>query len=100
MHKKYAAEGLVAVSVSLDPLAEDPMIKDKVLKFLRAQGAGFTNLLLDEPFEVWAKKLGFSFPPCYFVFNRQGRWLKFQPEEEGFDHKDMEQRVVEMLRAK
>jgi hypothetical protein len=100
MHKKYAKEGLVAISVSLDPLQEDPKTKDNVLKFLRSQEAAFTNLLLDEPFEFWEKKLRFSFPPCYYVFSRQGRWTMFQPEDDKFDQRDVEKLVVELLREK
>jgi hypothetical protein len=100
MHKKYAKDGLVALSVSLDPLAEDPRAKDNVLKFLRSQEAAFTNLLLDEPLDVWAKKLRFSFPPCYYVFSRQGRWTRFDPDDEKFDQKEVEKLVVELLREK
>jgi thiol-disulfide isomerase/thioredoxin len=100
MHKKYSKDGLVALSVSLDPLGEDPGTKDNVLKFLRAQGADFTNLLLDESIDFWEKKLRFSAPPCYYVFSRQGRWTMLQPENEGFDHKDVEKLVVVLLREK
>jgi hypothetical protein len=100
MHKKYAKDGLAALSVSLDPLSLDPHTKDNVLKFLRSQGAAFTNLLLDEPFELWEKKLRFAFPPCYYVFSRQGKWTMFQPEEEGFDQKKVEKLIVELLREK
>jgi hypothetical protein len=73
---------------------------DNVLKFLRSQGAEFTNLLLDEPFEFWEKKLRFAFPPCYYVFSRQGRWTMFQPEEDKSLHTDVEKLVVELLREK
>ena len=97
MHKRYAKDGLAAISVSLDPLDPGPRTKDDVLAFLRSQGADFTNLLLDEPIEVWDKKLRFSFPPCYYVFSRQGRWTKFQPDDEKFDQKDVERLIVKLL---
>src|SRR3954447_9636146 len=100
MHKKYARAGLATISVSLDPLSEDPRTKEQVLKFLLSQGAAFTNLLLDEPGDLWEKKLRFAFPPCYYVFSRQGRWTMFQPEEEGFDPAKMEKLIVELLREK
>ena len=100
MHKRYAKDGLAAISVSLDPLDLDPRTKDNVLAFLRSQGADFTNLLLDEPFELWEKKLRFSFPPCYYVFSRQGRWTMFQPEDEKFDQKDVEKLIVKLLSEK
>ncbi len=98
MHKKYAKDGLVALSVSLDSLADDPQAKEHVLAFLRKQGATFTNLLLDEPLEFWEKKLRFAAPPCYYVFSRQGRWTMIQPEEG--DHDKVEKQVVELLREK
>ncbi len=101
MHKKYGKDGLVAVSVSLDPLAgEEAKTKDNVLKFLRGQGATFENLLLDESFEYWGKKLHFSSPPCYYVFSRQGRWTMFNPDDEKFDQRDVEKLIVELLREK
>jgi hypothetical protein len=100
MHKIYAKDGLVAISVSVDPLQEDPKAKSNVLKFLRSKDAAFTNLLLDEPFEFWENKLHFSFPPCYYVFSRQGYWSKFQPEDEGFDQKNVENLIVKFLREK
>jgi len=100
MHKKYAKDGLVAISVSLDPLADDPQVKDKVLKFLRSQDAAFTNLLLDEPFGFWQDKLRFNSPPCYYVFSRLGRWTVFHPDEEKFDQQAVVKLVEELLREK
>lgn len=99
IHKRNAKDGLVVVSVSLDPL-DDSGIQDRVLKFLRVQGAAFINLLLDEPFEFWQKKLGFDGPPCYFVFNRQGQWTRFEPQESSVNYQAMEKFIVERLREK
>src|SRR5262245_58454037 len=56
LHQKYAKDGFVAVSVSLDDPTDDDA-KAKALKFLQAQKATFTNLLLDEKPEVWQAKL-------------------------------------------
>ncbi|MCS7045829.1 MAG: hypothetical protein NZO58_05690 [Gemmataceae bacterium] len=97
MHHKYAKDGLVVVSVALDDLKEDPGAKDRVLKFLKAQRATFTNLLLDEPFEFWSERLHFVAPPCQFVFSRQGKWTKF---EGAIKHEEVEKLVVELLREK
>src|SRR5258707_1096422 len=65
LHKKHEKEGLVVVSVALDDINENPAAKDSALKFLKAKGATFTNLLLDEPPELWQTKLHFSGPPSY-----------------------------------
>jgi thiol-disulfide isomerase/thioredoxin len=100
MHKKYAKEGLAVVSVSLDPV-DDATARDDALKFLKKVGAEFTNLYLEEPADFWQKKLGFPGPPCYFVFNRQGQWTKFEPVGEApVDYEAMEKFIVERLREK
>ena len=72
MQRQYEKDGLVAVSVSLD----DPGDKDareRILKFLRAKDAEFTNLFLDEPSELWSERLKIDLPPAVFVFDRDGR---------------------------
>jgi hypothetical protein len=93
MHKKYAQGGLVAVSVSVDPLEDDA--EKRVLKFLQSKGATFTNLLLDEPPEVWQEKLHIIAVPCIYVFNRQGKWTKFSDD---INHEEIEKLVVELLK--
>jgi hypothetical protein len=82
MHKKYARDGLAAVSVSLDD-PKDKKALERVLEFLRKQKATFTNLVLDEKSEVWQEKLKFDGPPCVFVFDREGTWKKFTSPDYG-----------------
>ena len=95
MHKKYAKDGLVAISVSLDGLDN----KDNALKFLESKGANFTNLLLNDKVE-WLEKFHFSAPPAYFVFNRQGKWVQFKAEDGEINYPAMEKLVVENLKEK
>jgi thiol-disulfide isomerase/thioredoxin len=99
MHKKYARDGLVTVSVSLDPI-DDPSSRDNAARFLKKAGADFTNLYLDEPVELWQKKLGFVGPPCYFVFNRQGQWTKFEPQENEPVYEAIDKFITLRLREK
>jgi thiol:disulfide interchange protein len=100
MHKKYCKGGLAVVSVSLDPI-DNPGSRDNALKFLKKAGAEFTNLYLEEPAELWQKRLGFPGPPCYFVFNRQGQWTKFEAQDNvAVDYGAMETFIVERLRDK
>ena len=40
-----------------------------------------SNLLLDEPSEVWQQKLHSDFLPNVFVFNRAGQWTQFKTED-------------------
>jgi hypothetical protein len=99
MHKKYAAQGLAVVSVSLDD-PNDPLTKESVTKFLKAKKATFTNVLLDEKEDVWQEKLKILGPPCYFVFNREGKYRKFEGGEVDDDLAGIEKQVVEFLKQK
>jgi hypothetical protein len=96
MHRKYARDGFAAVSVSLDD-PRDAKLMANVERFLKAQNATFTNVVLDEKVEFWQKKLGFDGPPCIFVFNREGRWTKFDAFPE---YAEIEKVVLEHLKKK
>jgi hypothetical protein len=75
MHRDLAAKGFVAISVSLDDPKDAATIK-QVADFLGKVGAAFENFVLDEPEEVWSKKLDISGPPLIVVFGREGRVVK------------------------
>jgi hypothetical protein len=94
MHKKYSSEGLAAISVSLDD-PQDSKVMSRVLSFLQKQQAAFTNLVLDEKAEFWQEKLKFDGPPCVFVFDRDGKWKKF---EAPFEYEDVEKYVAELMK--
>ena len=100
MHKKYAKQGLVVVTVALDDIKEDPPAKDRALKFLQAKGAAFTNLLLDEPVEFWQKQFRFVAPPCQYVFSRQGKWTQYSSYKEEIKHEEVEKLIVQLLGEK
>ena len=93
MHQKYAAKGLVAVSVSLDP--EDNRADAE--KFLVKSKAAFTNLWLDESQEFWTEKFKIVAPPCLFVYDRKGKWVQFKADDEDIDHAKVEKLVVKLL---
>ena len=102
MHRKYATDGLVAVSVSLDDLHDKQVkidMKAKVLKFLQDRQATFPNFVLDEKEDVWQEKLKIDGPPCVYVFNRDGHWVKKFTEEKGkVDYAEVEKTVRELLK--
>lgn len=102
LHKKHAREGLAVISVSLDELGDDRKDTERrVLAFLQKQGAEFTNLLLDEDAGIWQTRLRFPGPPCYYVFNRQGKWTRFYSDDDkGVDYTAMDKLVQELLREK
>lgn len=101
MHKKLADKGLVVISVSLDPPDDKEMVKE-ANDFLRKVKAPFRNLLLDESDELWSKKLDFNIPPCYFVFDRQGKWVRFRGSDydDGIPYEEMDKVVLKMLGEK
>jgi hypothetical protein len=94
MHDKYAKDGLVCLSVSVD----DKDDRDKSLAFLKAQKATFANYLIDEPAEVWQPKLDASAPPTVLVFGRDGQRVKKFTTEDPFTYADVEAVVAPLLK--
>ena len=74
LHRKFAAQGLVAVSLDVD--LGDWGEKDKVLDFLKKQGAGFANFIFkDAPKTVsdWQDTHDANATPHYLVWDRAGK---------------------------
>jgi hypothetical protein len=100
MHKKYASDGLQVITVSLDTVdGGDKETLDRVMAFLRASEANFTNVLLTDQVDR-PQKFHFVAPPCYFVFDKQGKWHQFKGEEKPIDYEAMEKLVVRLLKEK
>ena len=96
LHNQYKNDGLVAVSVALDDPA-DAKIKDRIIAFLDKQKAdGLTNLQLDEPVEVWQKKLDIDGPPCVYVFDRDGRIAGKWSDKVDYDK--IKEKVAELMK--
>jgi thiol-disulfide isomerase/thioredoxin len=86
MQEKYGKDGLVLISVSLDPLAENEKAeqrKERVLGWLRKLKANIVNLILDEHTELLKEKLRIVTIPSVYVFNRQGQWTHFSSDDGG-----------------
>lgn len=95
MHNKYAKDGLVCISVSVDEAENGP----KALAFLNKQQATFTNFLVDEPTEVWQKRLDVGYPPSVIVYDRDGKRVKRFTAEDSFTYEDVEKVVVPLLES-
>src|SRR5262249_11243294 len=101
LHRKYAAKGLVVVSIALDSLEENPQqVQDGVLKFLKKQKATFVNLLLDERDSFWQKKFRMDGPPCTYLFSRQGKWTQLTAQEMEDHPRRLDNLVEELLAEK
>jgi hypothetical protein len=96
MHHKYAKDGLVCMSVTVD----DKDDREKALKFLKDQKAEFPNYLIDEEAEVWQKRLEVSAPPGVIVFDRDGKRVKTFTSEDPFTYADVEKAVEPLLANK
>ena len=101
MQKKHAGNGLVVIAVSLDDPEEKDLIAEAV-KYLRQINSPFVNLHLNEPQESWDKKLGQSFPPFYYIFDRRGKWVRYRGAdyEKGVPYDEMDKVILKMLDEK
>lgn len=99
MHRKLAKDGLVVITVSVDE-PPDKEAQANCLKFLKAQKASFTNLILDEKPDLWQEKLGFFGPPYFFVFNREGKYQRFDASQVGDNLENVEKKAIEWLKQK
>jgi hypothetical protein len=97
MHKKYADKGFAAITVALDDPTNEKT-KASLLKFLQEQKAPFTNFILDEKPEVWSKKLGIESYPAVFVFNREGKYKRFEAGDIEEGYTNIEKLVVDWLK--
>jgi thiol-disulfide isomerase/thioredoxin len=102
LHRMYARQGLVVISVSVDNLHagnHEDVIR-RVRSFLTINGADFTNFLLDEPQDLRREKLRLSSFPCYYVFSRNGKWTQFGDGGERIDFAVMDRLIVDLLHEK
>ncbi|MBI2806546.1 MAG: TlpA family protein disulfide reductase [Planctomycetes bacterium] len=101
MQKEHAARGLVVISVAMDDSKDEDAVK-RANKFLTRQDSPLRNLLLDEPSTIWKEKFGITSLPCYFIFDRQGKWVRFRAEdsETGVNYDELKKVVVQMLNEK
>lgn len=102
MHKKLADKGLVIIAVSVDDPAEEELVQ-AANRFLKDKNPPFTKLLLNESAERWNKKLDFTIPPCYYLFDRNGQWVRFRAADYDDDdnyYERMDKLILRMLDEK
>ena len=110
MHKKYAKDGLVCVSVSLDDTHDKklyPKVKKKIDAFLKEQKATFPNYIVSDKTADTYKRLGVNAVPLVYVFNRDNRFVLKLPvlDKDGDvveepDYDKVEKTVQKLLKEK
>jgi thiol-disulfide isomerase/thioredoxin len=103
-HKKYAAKGLVCVSVSMDPRGEkDKYDKDAVLNFLKEKDATFTNYVLlgfTKDVDLVEKRFGLEGGiPFMVLFDKAGRrlWTSEEWAEKGWSEEKYNAELDKMI---
>ncbi len=98
MHKKYASQGLVAITLSMDFVRSVKNPVQKGLKKLQERNASLTNLIINEDESLLAEKLRYQGGlPMVYVFNRQGKWKLFDGE---INYDTIEKTVQRFLQEK
>lgn len=95
LHRRYANQGLVVLTVSLDE-SDDPEAESRIRQFLASQRADTENYWLQEKPEFWQAKLKIDGPPCVFLFDRRGRLVKKYHDH--VDYEDVSRRVELLLK--
>ena len=100
LHGKYAAKGLVCVSVSMDESTKH----EKALQFLTERKATFPNYRLEEDMKFAFDRWDIKGIPAVYVFQRDGkRAAKFSnddPDKPFGYEKDIDPLVRSLLAAK
>jgi hypothetical protein len=96
LHNKYAKDGFVAISVTLDD-PEDAKARAKALQFLQKSNATFTNFLLDETYDFYVGKLHIEGPPAVYFYNRDNRVVKKVVDNDKRDGAAEEKLIQQLL---
>jgi hypothetical protein len=78
LHEKYGADKVQCMSLSFDyeGLGKPEEQQDRVLTFLRSQGATFENLMSSEESDTLYRKFQLAAVPAVFVYDRAGNLRK------------------------
>ena len=100
MQKKHGDKGLVVISVSLDDAKDEDDVK-QANKLLTRWKSPLRNLIYDDKVEH-LKKLDYEGLPFYYLFDRQGKWVRYRGLDfkDGVPYDDLENVAVRMLSEK
>jgi len=98
LHRELGAEGLVCISLDIRP--DELKKKEKVLEFLKEQGADTVNLIFNDRqtnVDDWFDKFGVRYTPATIVYNRRGERV---PPPEPADKEYMTRFLKKLLAEK
>jgi thiol-disulfide isomerase/thioredoxin len=96
IHRKYAKDGVVCMSASLDKVKD----QGKALSFLKEKGASFPNFLMENA-QSWGQKWNINSIPAVLVFGKDGQLIrKFDRDDpsKSFTYADVDKLIQELLR--
>ena len=96
MHKKYAADGLVAISVCLDN-PNDAETLGRVNAFLQKKEAALINVIAEGDPDDWYNKLKVGSLPLVYVFDRENRRVEKLVEKD-VNYEAIEAKVKQLLK--
>ena len=107
LHRQYAGNGLVCMSMSLDyqGIKNKPpeFYRERVQKFLEKQGATFQNVLSSVPAGDLFDEMKLKYIPVVYVFGRDGQLVKrfdnerAEKDKDDFIYPDATKLVEELL---
>jgi thiol-disulfide isomerase/thioredoxin len=94
LHEKYGRQGLVVISVSVDP-PDDADAREAARTFLTSRHAAFRNVILTDKAEVWQERWKVIGPPLLFLFDRECRLVARWDDK--VEMTEVEKRVAAVL---
>lgn len=87
LHKQHGAKGLVCVSLSFDNdgLEKLEVQQERVLKFLKEQGATFDNLMSTEDSDTLFRKMDIPSVPAVLIYGKDGKLLEKFNDEKAYE---------------
>jgi hypothetical protein len=98
MHREHAQDGLVCMS--LDVSEDELTSQNKVLDFLKKQGAAFPNFILkddEKARDEFLDKYNLNITPAVLLFDRSGKRVNVP---DGASQEELERLVKDLLAAK
>ena len=102
LHRKYPGQvACISLSFDYEGLGKPEEQREKVLAFLRSQGATFENLMSNVASDDLYAKFKLPSIPAVFVYDQQGRLAQRfdsgSASGKGFSYRDVEAKVAELL---